>query len=678
MKKTTLVLSLLITSIALQAQKKPVTIFEVFGVANTPCAPQKEEELQVAGIMDAPGFPDAERLNRSKKELIAAESRIAQHFINLTLPENTSRRSVDFSKGGYMDQSGDSYTLYSKDGRRIWTKDFFYIEKGSNDREGFNVYNSGPLTTYYDQTGKLVSEDQFEYMEHLYSDYFRVLKDNKWGIILRNGKQVLPVQYDYLSSFTSNNKTYYILSENGQDYYLAEDLKTKVSIHHYHSSPKIIQNRYWLLQGKLYDPVINKQLFCGIGDYLETVGNSDIFRVQKGNEIYYFDIQGKLIGDNKISSLNPVDSATYIATMRERKDTLINKKHAILYKYALVKLSGNKIQWITKPDYYALRSEYRRDFLWFSTAPGNYKYGLLDKKGKTIIPAGIYNSITTTPRNNMVLAVTDSTSTLINTRTGKKTVLPQPYIKMYPLDEKLNIIAAETKERMFALDSSFTAIKMPDFKTITFDFSSGLYAGYLTGNKNNQKLYFDKKQQVFKATINDTVYDSFTRLTKLNNGRLFLELPDGRNFIELGKNKYLQTMHKEVSYDNTARWYIGRLPDESQSYGTFDSTGTTIIPFVCTHISKLSPGSKHFNISLNYDNTQWITTKGNIIFDLKYENVSPLHANLYTVTQNGLRGVVDENDKVIVPVRYHYISLRLGKIMAMVNNNRETFYLKPL
>jgi hypothetical protein len=725
------------------------TIFEVLKVDGQPCEIESRarREGMIEGILD----PSAEKDQKPSHtdEILAAKNSIAKHFANLHIDSNKPfnfYEFVDFKPYrserptlGYLVKQEDNYILYTKDKKLIWKKKLGYVEKHSYDNEGFNTYDNSTLTTYYHYTGKIISTNEYEYIEHDNGNYFRVLKNKKWGLIDQSGKLIVPASYDYISSFVFNNRTYYVIDEKGKEQYiLADDLQTKIYILHNNKTPVIIANKYWQLGGKIFDPVAHKQLFCNFQD-LVYLPEAELFMfISPKDGKFFFDFEGNLLdGHPGIMNVTHVKNDVFIVEIGHYIDSFSTSRNRP--KRALARIKGNSIQWLSKPAYKKFYYNPETDLIQTRMDEDNYyrneikapvnipegknlyidydvskgfvlgikdstsksfdsiisvsptfaqaTSGFIDTKGNVIITDGKYRYVSPfPPTEGWFVCVKDSSSELLNPSTNKIIPLKYSYTTIKPINKDSTLFAGYANGSEYILDKNYERVNMHGFSGLSFDKGTGLIQAKFdindgrpnSWNRSPQYEYLDKKLNRLEFKINDTVVHAFMSIYKLENGKYVVALPGYRWFIQLSKNKFLFTPYKFISYDSIAKWYIGT--NDQGLKGTFDSTGTVVIPFVCKDILPLRNAADNLRIFLPEIGSQVISTKGEIMFDLKYKHVLPLFNQNYIVTLGDRRGIVTKDGEIILPFDYSYIRIEHGKVYARRNPSSplETYDLQIL
>ena len=105
--------------------------------------------------------------------------------------------------------------------REIYREAALYYLSKKRYKEAFETFKNGiaetdcpELTELYEQNRYIyeVHRTRYDYVSEIYNGHLRVKKDELWGMINTNGKQIIPCMYEQISAF-SNNRV--IVQKNG-------------------------------------------------------------------------------------------------------------------------------------------------------------------------------------------------------------------------------------------------------------------------------------------------------------------------------------------------------------------------------------------------------------------------------------------------------------------------------
>jgi hypothetical protein len=173
--------------------------------------------------------------------------------------------------------------------------------------------------------------------------------------------------------------------------------------------------------------------------------------------------------------------------------------------------------------------------------------------------------------------------------------------------------------------------------------------------------------------INGTELTAFRELNKFGDGRFAIQVEDTLTYVQLHDNRFLRTNFQVTAYDTILHWYKGKAA-ATATFGAIDSTGKVVIPFVANWpLNFYDVHSQTVTVSLGGKNNQVIDNAGNILFDGHYDAVRPFYGGKFIVTRNMRSGVVDRNEKVIIPVRYSFVDIYHGRLRASDDGRIEYF-----
>lgn len=237
-----------------------------------------------------------------------------------------------------------------------------------------NNYKYGVL----DKNGKVIVPFQFDYLEGFNSQYLLAGRDGLWGVIDKTGKVSVAYQYDYVDAF--NDKWFIASKEEGGKYKagLLDVTGKEIIPFNYEGLSKISDtllsaskdNKYGVIDtsGKVIIPFEYDNAIRKAGNFLciSTYGNG----------AYIFDMKGKLVlRDEKIEHVGE-GFGNYITVAyrtAENPNILVTE-----YRDENLKKVDTKGYSI---------SEFN-DSLYIAQTEGSdgYKYGLVDKKYNVVLP----------------------------------------------------------------------------------------------------------------------------------------------------------------------------------------------------------------------------------------------------------------------------------------------------
>lgn len=304
-------------------------------------------------------------------------------------------------------------------------------------------------------------------------------------------------------------------------------------------------------------------------------------------------------------------------------------------KYGLAYCTG-KI--IISPKYQGLRSiSYvikNKDFL---VVKQNNKYGIIDPTGKITTPI-IYDKLYTCNGcgNSLVNVSLNNKWGLINPTS--KIVLPINYSEVKPLSKnaiRIKIISTRKyglidNKGKFILDTTQDRI---DIKK---------HAPYITYRKDGvEGLLTNQGKPLVPPIYNSIEYfkKGFAQVTK---GPL-------RGLINKVGREVIPT-HYKVLYIDPRKGQIMAM-DSLNKWGYIDFRNRVKIKFEYEQIEHISHDEYFFRRDGNYG---LMTSKEVVFKKFKYKNMYKIGA-FYVVKENKLSGIIDENENILLPIKYRYI-----------------------
>ena len=664
--------------------QQPKTIFEVFGVKDLKSSIDGKNNTRRSDIspptVSVREYDNKETNGDEKRKEIFKNSlqNIATHQTKI-IYKSTEIKVAQFDDIGskYLTKKDNEYTLYDTKGKVLLKSNFKTVEKETSDNNGFNTYNTLNKSKYYNVNGELIFDEKFEYVGN-FQNYYLIKIDNKWGIADKKGKVILTPQFNVRSyAFDFNGQTWFTAEDNDthKRFFLSPDGKTKLLINNDGGGiPTTIQNRYWVVGQYVYDMQENKRLFCMLEEYNLEDKEKGIFKIRKnngdGNIDFYFDVTGKIVKEylKKIEKLT--NKSTLVCLYPGIDSAIITDKNK-QGSHARYGIMGTDGKWIVKPIYTYLYKADENTLFYRSKCT----IGLMNNIGKVILSECSGISILRVSENKF-LCIDKNENYIFEPISGKKISVSKDYIEMQEIDNgnykrKVALLKNETR---VLLDSNYIPINLPKFKNILLN-NDNIYTLLLPNDDDNNyynyfRLYYTKDLAPITFNINGIKYDTLQNLERLDNGYWSITTKQGVNYIQTDKESFLENKYVNVRYDSVQKWFVG-YDNKTSLKGTFDKNGTVIIPFVCNILSNYDQRTKTIEFSIGFENKQQLDTAGNVLFNFKYDRVEPILFDKFIVQLNGMRGIVDKNDKEIVPFKYKYIDISYGQIIAY------SYYFSP-
>lgn len=126
---------------------------------------------------------------------------INRNFEQISLKDNYSSMShwsVADNIACVINYDAEDYKMYqyiNLEGEKIFSSEYGIVEPFRNGIAPV-FYKSG--YTFMDSQGNLIDEKVYDSLEYLADDIYSIMKENKVGVINRNGEIKIPIKYDYI------------------------------------------------------------------------------------------------------------------------------------------------------------------------------------------------------------------------------------------------------------------------------------------------------------------------------------------------------------------------------------------------------------------------------------------------------------------------------------------------
>lgn len=550
------------------------------------------------------------------------------------------------------------------DDNKILTRDSFFYMVGSNG--GFNIINDKPGSRFYNPEGNLIFDHKFEFVETASDGYYTFSKNKKTGISDSKGKIILQAEFDEAHAFNFKNKTWYILKD-GDKQYFRERLSPKPLMTTDIFYAPYIKGNCWVIHGKVYDIVNQKQLFCNIDQEIDFGRKANVFRIEKYNkfpetEKIYFDVKGKLLLDYPISSEEYVNDTLRIAKIW-LKDTIVEGESYPISRYGLY--STTTYKWILIPDYYYMVKVGPIDKHGYIAYWNNKekKMHLMDPAFKEHLSEGKWNHFYYGGAKDKILCANDSASFIFDLASKKFHPLEKQFLGIMDFTMPNGMMRAYLGSNKHNLLNRDYKIAYPGvYSDIRFA-QNGLYEFYFFKDEERdfygEKLFLNRNLQEMKVNYNGMVYDRFINIDSIGENCYFYKIKNNLKLIETSPGKYLEVKYEYVTYDPFFDWYISRTNEGS---GIIDKEGEVILPFMFSRIKPFEVLTGTMQLEAGEEHIQQLNAEGKIVFNGIYDKVEVLVRDYYIVTENGLKGVLNKSGEPIIPIKYKYLKVDRGKI----------------
>ena len=233
--------------------------------------------------------------------------------------------------------------------------------------EGMGKFKVDGNFGYMDSKLKISVEPFYTVAEDFKNGYAVVGKENKYGVVDKLGKEVIPIRFDKISSASATGIFAYY--ENGKIGFIDKSGKvlcvpayTNVEFHEYGIVPSI-DNKVGLMNDKgfLIIPI----------QYEKIEVHSDFVLAYLDKKYSLFDIKGKII------TKKPVDDINFLSNYIQLENGLL---------FGLIDRDGKEIT----PIKYTKIADFKGNY---ANVEINGKYGVIDIMGKEVVPC-MYSTLT--------------------------------------------------------------------------------------------------------------------------------------------------------------------------------------------------------------------------------------------------------------------------------------------
>lgn len=610
-----------------------------------------------------------------------------------------------------------------------------------NDYNYVNMFYSGcaivirdNLYGLIDKNGKELIPPKYKEINHFYNGYSIIEEDlvNTFGLIDSTGRVVYPTQ------FTKLNFVTFSITDNGEvvnfyKYSKAQPIKNKKILNNSSglctSKGKILTEPVY---GGIYRPIKHRRIEEGnskfvVGvkyskkyiKYYKTPSRFDKIRLGKATGVYVLNREGNVKYATKYWVDKLWESENVLANeKREKRIVIVNPDSAVVVfnKTRLNNLTPNR-------NYQIFLSQ------------GKNKIGVVDYHGKVLLPfkfKDISEDEYLVGYGKDSLSLYDSKMNLIKEFKGSgfyckylpdkygnflkyyivdfkgkstlldssfNTVLPYKY-KLYSLGDNLAFSNGK-KQGVMDIDGNVLIPALYDEVSIVSSMFSKEY--YKVKNKKKTGIYSMAFNMLLKPEYDDveiegnskTHIDHFVISKKKKfgvvdtSGKIMLDIKYDyiqcnlhSYVLKLGKkygavdNKFKQILPMQYDIINTpaddivyGNYYSRHfLVGNNKKLGMYDTLGNELLSINYLSI-EYRPRCKYLEVCTDTDHCGLANWNGRILIPLEYNHININNYDLqrFVVTKNGLQGVVDINNKVIVPTEYARVSKWDGDLYLISN-----------
>ncbi len=575
---------------------------------------------------------------------------------------------------------GKECVLRNKNGEEKLRGDFFCTIYDNQPYLGFNSYNKTGRADYYDGNAGLFFKDKFQHTEKTHENYYHVHDGNKWGIADSSGKVLLPARYDKSFGFRFNNKNWFSIEENGNIFFMEEGNDTRILKNSRTYIPHIIADRYWIIDGKVFDMISRVQLFVNVDKRIrQDSWDQPVFYIEeqyetglpesgsnwkKGTQTkkIFFDQTGKLLLGSPVINEREIDNLFRIVSVKSR-DTIIRGLPFVIQSYGVI---NNEYKWQFTPVYRFIDTVDNKTLRLYP-AETTGKPTLCNIDGKPLLPALKYDYYSKGYREGEYLCYSMNGSDLWNVHNNSFTPLDKNYIYFTSSETAdFGCIAASAGKKMFyLLDSNYKVLDTTAYFYLNGRGTNNLLActPYSYSGQTSyadERFYFNTSMQRISFNFEGKTYDRFRYIDSIAAGSYLYKFEKGPNILQVSPGQYFYTEGDYAKYDPAFEWFV--MQDKKNSWGIMSRKGEVLVPFVFGRIGTYSAYNGCVSFTDKSGNIHAVDKKGQLIFGDQYDMVRPLVPGSFIVKKDGLSGVVTREGKEKIAVKYPYLEIKYGCI----------------
>lgn len=532
-------------------------------------------------------------------------------------------------------------------------------------------------------------------------NYERINKNNSWGFVDENGKEIIPLGiYEFLNPIDERNMI--LAKKDGKDGYI--DIHQNILIPFEYDDLGVFSSANDLAPAKkngksgainrkgetvvpfIYDRVnyfyksglaivikdnkfgfvnaLGKEIIPIIYENVDQTMIDEIVLVSKNKKWAFFSNKGKQLTDFIFDEVKQA----YITEGGRNKDTYFKGDLAIVSV-------GNQFQYLDRNlkevipfgEYDYTESLNKNGF---GIVAKKNKYGIIDNKGNEIIRLE-YDKIEHPKRysNILELFVSEKNGTLQifdeNIKLIKDNILDYSWDKIDFDDYYLDVLLLKDNQNKFGIiDETGKTIIPFEFEELRpFDGQETTIA-----KKNNHFGIIDFKSKELVSFENDEIYSSkFSEIFVIKQNEKF-------GLFNKQGDKIIDFVFEDLQpcfYDEDNKFIV-----KSQGkYGIIDITGKEIIPNEFDEISNWVEYGPEAHFVTKNKKMGMYSRDGKQLIPPIYDELHYTTNNLIVVSQNKKYGIVNISNKIIIPLEYDKIFLDWYKIFYE-NQEPEIYVLK--
>jgi hypothetical protein len=502
-----------------------------------------------------------------------------------------------------------------------------------------------------DCNGKFIVPMLYDNVEYLIDTSFIVISiNNKVGVIDRNGSFFIDPIYNNIRYYKNSTGSFILKASTWEYFYLINetgDILSKfpstLEVTSIKDNRIIVTNKYSRLQGS-YD-LAGREILPMIYDQLDI--NLGMYSFKLEEQAGLIDLAGNLIFSRACNEILPVKENRYMIGIKRNTYQLTNEKGALLCKDTFSTIKGHA------------------DFIIVQSA-STRKYGLISYDGEFIIPM-TYSSLNFW--NGMLVAKKEATYGIISS--SEKVLLPFTYEVINVLSDT-SFLLVKQKGRYGCIDKNLKMVlpckyeNLSDIWYVNNHVGSAEAARFVSqkGNKSgvidiHGNITQEYKVIEFIENKKETYENGFSSLPAPHTDYFHLKkikrpigkgVPDGILLNEWNQ-EILRCESRLISVYND--YFI--LGNVNRKYGLIAGDGITIIPFI---YNQLYPIANDYFVARNEKYYGILNRSGSVAVPFQYSGlnyVSDQYIIARDTNSTPTFGLIDYSGNIQIPFEYKYL-----------------------
>ncbi len=485
-------------------------------------------------------------------------------------------------------------------------------------------------------------------------EYFVLQKDNKYGVINKNGQVVVEPQYEGLKIPNPTKDIFICAVDIDGDTWKAINEKNEQLWSNYNSVD-----------------CIALRAITSLVPYEKTV-----LKYKQGNFYGVMDYEGNIITDAIYEEINTVDyKEGYLKVKQEGKYGVINING--------IKILDNDYDDILFDGYYDEQTKYSESgFILRTKTDDGYKYGYATTKGKIILEPN-YNEV------SRITEIEDGNNlyfiTSVNGKYGfiknSKIVLENDYREIR-YDKTNNILVVKK-------DSTYGVFDLVGKNIIPLDYDAILIGGeYINAYKGEDTIIFNKEGQTIK-----TDYSSKEKVS--NNYSIIIDKDNNYNILDRNDKVLLSSGYTYIEYFRDDLF----IATQETKTGLIKANGEIVIPIEYSTIQKVEGANclqatilennittiiniegkiqkgleqstlikeENYLKILSDNDVKYFTIDGN---ETTYQNLVPGN-KIYAVKKNDKWGFADAQGNTVINCEYDFVTEQNGNFVGVKKDGK--------